>query len=499
MTTPVASVWTVDDAAQAAFAQLSGDVNPIHVDALAARRLPFGRVVVHGIHLAVDALDRWCAAHADLTPTRLAATFRSPVGPGDALTVRWDDGGENESENEQDDGGDRRPFAITVDVGPAHAVEMSLHAVRSTARHLPPTPSPDTGPSAPPAARRERPIICSLDDLPDRSGLVAADASAGALAARFPALTAALGPAGVAELVALSPLVGMHAPGLHSMFSSLTVELGPIGEPVAAARLEAAASPAVAYRVARVDPRFARATIDVRGSALHGSVTAFVRPAPVDQQVSTDAVTPDEFATQRWLVVGGSRGLGAAAVQLLTAGGADVRFTYHRGHDDAERLTGLTGATATPLDVEDDLLAGVRRAVHDGWAPTHLVWCASPPIFVAARDAYSPELFERFVRVYVDAFESTIDTLLPGGLQGALWPSSEAADSPVPGLAEYGDAKRLGEQRCRDLSQRRPGLHIATPRFPRLLTDQSTSFVPTEFGDTAAEVLAGLRAAARRP
>jgi hypothetical protein len=31
------------------------------------------------------------------------------------------------------------------------------------------------------------------------------------------------------------------------------------------------------------------------------------------------------------------------------------------------------------------------------------------------------------------------------------------------------------------------------PRFPRLLTDQTTSFVPVEFGDAAVEVLAALR------
>ena len=47
--------FTLDD--QLAFAALAGDFNPLHVDPLAARRLIFGEVVVHGVHAVLWALD----------------------------------------------------------------------------------------------------------------------------------------------------------------------------------------------------------------------------------------------------------------------------------------------------------------------------------------------------------------------------------------------------------------------------------------------------------
>jgi acyl dehydratase len=460
-------VWEVSADAHVAFTELSGDVNPIHTDPLVARRLPFGQVVAHGVHLLVRALDQWAAGHPERGVSHVSATFRHPVAVGAAVTTEWADVDDDCNVN------------ISVNVNGVRAVEISAKTTnrrvafsgewRRESRHDSPL---------------IQPRVWTIDELVDQSGSVPVAVDSAAAASSFPALANAAGAAAMAQLITLSTLVGVHVPGLHSMVSSLHVSFE--GHDLADERLN--------YSVTRVDRRFSRVTIDVEASAIAGRVIAFVRPAPVDQSVDTSAVRSAEFAGQRWLIIGGSRGLGAAAVRLLVAGGADVRFTYHQGYTESVELSAETGSIPLRFDVFSGDIGGRMTALTDGWQPTHLGWFASPPIFVGARDSYDDMLYQRFVRAYVDAFAAAVDALAQRGLVGALWPSSEAAGVTVPGLAEYSDAKRLGEARCVELRRRWPGLTVAAPRLPRLLTDQTTTFVPTEFGDTATELVAALRA-----
>src|SRR5579859_5762235 len=50
---------------QTSFAELSGDWNPMHVDAVAARRTPPGAPVVHGMHLLLWAVEALAAHISD--------------------------------------------------------------------------------------------------------------------------------------------------------------------------------------------------------------------------------------------------------------------------------------------------------------------------------------------------------------------------------------------------------------------------------------------------
>ena len=61
-------VFTFAD--QERFAAVSGDCNPMHMDALQARRTQAGAPVVHGIHLLLWMLDSLGAAQPDIACVR---------------------------------------------------------------------------------------------------------------------------------------------------------------------------------------------------------------------------------------------------------------------------------------------------------------------------------------------------------------------------------------------------------------------------------------------
>ena len=456
----------VTDEMQRAFVEASGDSNPLHTDPIVARRLPFGRVAVHGMHLALDALDRLAEANTSNRPQRVRCTFRRSVGIGDELTTRIT----MESDLEA---------RITIDHDVWRVADLRVQLAAG-----PTDPAQHGGRDD---VRIERPAETDPVDLPASAipvatGVLDVAADPVALAARFPHLIGAIGHLAGAELVSLTRLVGMHVPGLHSLFSSFDVEL----------HADDTAS-GLRYAVTRFDDRFAKVTIDVSGPSSSGTLVAFVRPAPVEPTLGEARPRPDEFTGERWLVVGGSRGLGATAAMLVAAGGGDVRLTYRIGADDAEQLAESIGATAHRLDVADTE-PDMAALLADGWHPTHLAYFASPPIFDGSAGAYSTDLERRFASVYLDGFDAVLAQLSVGHLRGVLWPSSEAVTQDVPGLAEYAAVKRRGEERCTALAREHPHLVVTTPRFPRLRTDQTASFLPVDYDDAPSTVLAALRA-----
>ncbi len=450
---------------QASFVELSGDANPFHTDPVAARRLPFGRVAVHGLHLALHALDD-LAIHDHRVPAHVHCTFRRPVGIGDALALRCTPTSDTDIE-----------IVIEHDVWIVARLRIRLDAPGSTATD---TAAQISRPISRPTPAT--PVVLGASDLAQAHGLLTVEADVADVGARFPRLTRVLGDRCVAELIALTRLVGMHVPGLHSLFSSFDVEIGPSGSDATD----------LAYSVRHYDDRFGKVTIDVSASQISGSVTAFLRAAPIDATISGTSPNDDEFAGQRWLVVGGSRGLGATAAMLLAAGGADVRLTYRLGAVEAQRVAVEIGAQAHRLDVTDSE-PDLTEVLAEQWIPTHLGWFASPPIFDGVHGVYSERLEARFASVYIDAFAGLLERLDIERLSGVLWPSSEAVDDDVPGLAEYATVKRRGEAYCTEFAGRHDHVTVSTPRLPRLRTDQTATFFPVEYDDAPTVVLEALR------
>jgi hypothetical protein len=449
LTVDRASERTFVPADQSAFASLSGDWNPIHLDPVFARRTLTGGAVVHGMHALLWALDRWTGALDHARRIRvLKASFIRPMRVGSMLTV-------------VPVRSNASLTALEIRTGRSPVATFEFEST-SSERTVPGDAAPGNAPCA-------EPIDRSLAELTGCAGSFPLSVDVGAACALFPSLVRVLPHDQLAALLGISRLTGMECPGLHSLLSEMELVDSGCSDPV------------LTYRVAEVDARFSLVRTDIQAPGFSGTVRAFLRPKP-SQQPGYAAVRGhvgrNEFSGERALVVGGSRGLGELTAKILAAGGADVTLTYSRGaaeaaHIVAEITSGGGVARAVPFDVERDEVAALH-ADH----PTSLYYFATPFVFSGTRHEFSDDLLARFRRHYVTAFERSVEQLATRGVRRVFYPSTVAIDEAPPDMREYVCAKTEGERLCAALEARCPGLVIARPRLPRLATDQTATQMP---------------------
>lgn len=174
-----------------------------------------------------------------------------------------------------------------------------------------------------------------------------------------------------------------------------------------------------------------------------------------------------DFTNKTVLVLGGSRGIGAAIVRRFAGDGARVIFTYAGSREAAERLAAETGSTAVQTDSADR--DAVIARVRDSGPLDVLVVNSGFAIFGDALEQ-DPDAVDRLFRVNVHApYHASVEAArqMPAGGRIIVIGSVNGDRMPVAGMASYALSKSalqgLARGLGRDLGPRGITINVVQP------------------------------------
>jgi len=160
-----------------------------------------------------------------------------------------------------------------------------------------------------------------------------------------------------------------------------------------------------------------------------------------------------DFTNKSVLVLGGSRGIGAAIVRRFAADGAKVAFTYAASPDAAQLLAKETGSTAFQADSADR--DAVIARVRDSGPLDILVVNSGIAIFGDALDQ-DPDAIDRLFRINVHApYHASVEAArkMPAGGRIVVIGSVNGDRMPLPGMASYALSKSALQGMARGLAR----------------------------------------------
>ena len=482
------------------FARSSHDLNPLHTSAEYARATAYGEPVVFGVLAGLAVLAR-VPGDANRRICRVEMSFEQPVVIGRPYDVNLTSNGVSCRGELRGAGG----VAVTVTIGFAgpSCPSGAAPAGRPCDRAMVP-------PELPPP--RSRPAHNTIDQL--WSGLaVVGSYRASRLAELMAPLGLDPGPLPKGDLAALlwaSYLAGMELPGRQSLLVSLAIDF--YGSSSAGQGWYDA-------QVCHVDRRFN--LVQVAGQLSEGcravagvSFQALVRPdrRVIDPaSVRTAAAALPGMTGQTAVIIGASRGLGAATAMMLAQLGCRVVGCCRMSHACASEsaLGGQTPVPAIQMLCGDAASAGfcTELAQAAGQRLGHvdmLVCCAGPALRPMRLRAGTSDELAGYVSASLRLVASPIAAFLPllassGGRLLVI--STQAISAPPADWPHYVAAKGAIEHLVEALVPAHPTIRFSTFRPPRMDTDYVLPMVAAEPTvspvEVAADIVRHLNKAAR--
>lgn len=442
---------------QEAFAGFSGDFNPIHLTMTAARRTQAGAPAVYGMLQVLWGLDHLPQIPPGMRIAGLLARFQS------FLLV-------DEEAHLSLSGCEEGEIRLSIAVRGSVCTNLTIKLVRGEQDVFEQDLSIS---SDAPESRSCR--ICTFDDVENAFGELPVMFSAQDPRLLFPSATARIGATRVTAIAALSRLIGMICPGLHSLFRSMDIRIVP------------ERSFRLVYSASTSDRRFSFLRQKVQGGGIEGSIDAFLRVPQTTQPTVAyirQFVAADEFSGTTALVVGASRGLGEFTAKAIGAGGGRVIASYRIGREECDKVADEIRACGGTCDsLSYDVL---KPAAHQLEAmpalPTSVYYFATTKIFSRQSELYDAAQFREFGEVYLSGFFNLCAHLRTLGVQklAIFYPSTIAVETRPADMGVYAMAKSAGEVLCDEIAKQWPEFRVIVRRLPRLLTDQTATVLSVE-------------------
>ena len=426
------------------FSDLSGDINPIHIDPLEARKTIAGECVVHGVNGVLWALECLLNRHGSI-PKNLKIDFLKPIYIGIQVICFWSELEKTiKIVSEKDD--------VLVLIRYDDFINGSSHLENFPLPTLVELQSPKT---------------ISFNNL-DLGAKYKSEYGGQSVRVRtlYGQLSQYLGANTVYEVSVLSNIVGMQTPGLHSLFSKLEISF-----------VDHEGSVAPFYQVTNKDERFGLIELIYTGCNLTSRIVAFERPHHESKKCfEIEGLIPASInlKEKRILIIGGSRGIGAAFARVSSMLGADVTITYSAGAIDAQNVC---------ADIKSHCNSIVKVISLDVTSPSEiesfnfdfdiLCYFASPKISRTKGD-FALSTFDNFYTFYCKSFEKIALQFSNSGGALIYWPSTMFLEQKIKGFNEYILAKEIGEKVCKNLEDE-TNLKIITERLDKTKTDQTLS------------------------
>lgn len=443
------NVFTICD--QLYFAKFSGDNNPIHTNQEKSKKTLTGGCIVHGINLFLWALDSY-VTHTKKMPKNFKIKFIKPVYINTKVKLLW-----IETKGLLQIVSEKQTLYCSINYNYSKNSDASFQEL-----------------SLPEMLILSEPLEKELNNI--TLGSVFESHYGGELKlgySIYPNLIQKLGENIVYEISILSNIVGMQLPGLNSLFSSCSITfVNSIGykKPF--------------FKLINYDDRFRLINITYTGKNIEANIDAFERPVYEPKNCSFIKTLIPKTLTlkgKKILVVGGSRGIGAAFAKVAALLGGEVTITFTSSKSDAlsvfEDIKQHSSSIVKviELDVTSSVSLDSVEFDHD-----ILCYFASSKIFGKSGNSFDVEIFDKFYQFYCYSFELIARRFFYNGGKTIYYPSSIAVEERIKGLEEYAIAKKLGEKICASLISEFNS-EIIIDRLGRVETDQTLSIlqVPT--------------------